>query len=725
MQVASSGVTIETMGEFNEQEFTIGDPSLFLEYLRKTIYSNPPKAICQELISNARDAHREVGKSDKPVLVSFPNKFNPTWSVRDWGPGIDPKRMVEVFTKFGNSTKRGNDKNATDDGSLQTGGFGIGAKTPWAYTDTFTICTRAMEGDNLVERTYHAIIAENRKNKLIEMDGSMRIIDLNDPNIPDEDKSTGTTITVPVKEEDFNDFKSYTIRVCKFWDVRPELKGCDPLPEWPEVTDKFFGNGWKIVTETGGYGQGYYYGNRPYAIIDGIPYPLDTGAIKNMTDEMSRLCRAGVHLFFNVNEISVALSRESIQYDDPTQERILKALNDAVEEIKVELSSKMKDADTLWDAILLWNDIKSTFEGGSIVNSIIWTAPDGTEIPVTDNQIKGFSWSNSGIRGYEMVQGYDGITRLKSKKSSSFRAIKDIIFAFNDDGTVQPSRLKIETLFDNNPDIKKIFVFSPPDSNELQQWKDKNHLDYMNPTLLSTVEKKKKKRVNRGDGSRKSVTKVYKFIPSSNRGRWQGAWGSTEMDLKQEDGVFVEFERNGAVGWTDSNIESIKEICELDELYAIPTRFLNKKGDNWISLEEKMKEKYDELLKTVKLEDAATASKYRDYTINSKLSYLSQDLFNRVQPLLDDDDCILGQWIKASEEIQYLIEKVAKTRILTLAGYLRISYSDIGKKHPIDGLYEKYKDSYPLINAMDSYSFRNVGTDLAPEIAIYVNGKGV
>jgi hypothetical protein len=729
MKIATSGVTIETMGTFKEAEFGIGDPALFLEYLRKTIYSNPKKAICQELMSNARDAHREVGLADRPIRVKLPNKFDKTWQCRDWGPGIDPRRMVDVFVKFGCSTKRGgDDANATDDGGLQTGGFGIGAKTPWAYTDSFTICTRAMEGDELVERTYIAIIAEDRKSKLMELDGSMRVIDMNDPSIPDDDKHTGTTIIVDVKPDDFDDFKSYTIRVAKFWDPRPELTGCDPLPDWPEVTEKYAGTNWKIVEESGGYGRGYYYGNASYAIIDGIPYKLDTSAIEDMTDEMSRLCRAGVQLFFPVNAISVALSREAIQYDEPTQKAIRTLLGSAVDEIKTKLKAEISGAKSLWEAKMLWSEVCRTFDGGNIIDNVPWTAPDGTELEVNTKEIRGFDYYDSGIRNFRMEKNYDGTTKMKSKKASAIKVHAKTRLVLNDDGTLQPSRLKIEALFDKyeaaGEDVDSIQVVTPKSQDDLDKWNKENHLNYLDPIKLSSVVKKKKKRTKRSDGTVRQVTKAYKFIPN-NTGRWQRAWKNADVDLKTEGGVYVEFERSGAVGIDDSELRNMMKAADVDEVVGIPTRFLDKKGDDWIELRDKVKEVYDEAAADLDLADVALVHKHADKTVRSCMSYIDSVLMDEVLPLLKDKNCLMAQWIKESDRIEQIRKEVSESKILALASMAGVNIGDVTPSPTtIEGMHDRIKDAYPLIQVMQSYSVRAIPS-LAQELADYINGKGV
>ena len=97
------------------------------------MYKNKIGAVAREISSNSRDANREAGRSDSPIAITISSENNllseetNSISFQDNGVGISPERMDNIFLKYGGSTKRDSDE--------FTGGFGIGAKTPFAYTD--------------------------------------------------------------------------------------------------------------------------------------------------------------------------------------------------------------------------------------------------------------------------------------------------------------------------------------------------------------------------------------------------------------------------------------------------------------------------------------------------------------------------------------------------------------------------------------------------------------
>ena len=144
-----------------EKSFGIKDEAFILQILRTNTYSDPIGSICREVISNCRDSHREAGKAEIPVEVELLedelSNSKRQLVFRDFGVGLSPERMNEVYSVYGESTKRNSNQ--------FTGGFGLGAKTPFAYTDSFQVKTVY----NFIEYTYQLVIDKSEKGKIIEI----------------------------------------------------------------------------------------------------------------------------------------------------------------------------------------------------------------------------------------------------------------------------------------------------------------------------------------------------------------------------------------------------------------------------------------------------------------------------------------------------------------------------------------------------------------------------
>ena len=338
MEMPNVNRTVEKSGDFEDQFFGIGDMALVMEILRSKLYTDPIKTLTQEIASNARDAHREVGKGNIPIEVFLPSALNPNFYVRDFGPGITPDRMVNVFIRYGCSTKR------TD--NTQTGGFGIGAKSPFSYVDQFSVeSITPNEQGQLVKRTYIAYIDETNKGKL-------SLVMTEDTTEPQ-----GTKITVPVKPNDMRDFAENINRACSYWDVQPTVLNhvdfkweCDESFKIRGKQERFW----------------FHSQEETIALIDGIQYPLDFGKIiggyyyddmlvkhgltKQDHKAIMNAARYGLSLKFNVGEITITANREEFENKDNNVKAIIALAKESLNRLNLIISEDIANAPTCLEA---------------------------------------------------------------------------------------------------------------------------------------------------------------------------------------------------------------------------------------------------------------------------------------------------------------------------------------------------------------------------------------
>jgi hypothetical protein len=108
------------------------DSAKLLYILTQGLYKDPITAICRELISNIVDSYIGCDYSieDKPGFVKLTDKC--IYFI-DQGSGMSRETVDNVYSILLASTKE-NDSNAI-------GAWGLGSKTPWAYSDTFYVTT--------------------------------------------------------------------------------------------------------------------------------------------------------------------------------------------------------------------------------------------------------------------------------------------------------------------------------------------------------------------------------------------------------------------------------------------------------------------------------------------------------------------------------------------------------------------------------------------------------
>lgn len=330
--------TFETNAEFTSQDFTIGDVSVVIDILRNKLYRHKVRTCVQEYISNGRDAMREIGSKGKIDIV-LPTMFEPTFKVRDYGPGISPDRMYNVFIKYASSTKRTSNK--------QTGGFGIGAKSAWSYTESFTIVTY-IDG---VQRSYVAHIGANNNGRLDYLGETTT----KEPN--------GTEIQIPVSPKDNTEFKSSAFRAVYFWDKSeyPNFKNVakDDIETYNpgDMLDNLeVNNGLpSFIIEEHETGL--------VLSIDGIPYVLSQAlankvpSLKALTD----LVTGQLVLHLKTGDIEVAASREEVADSKQTQDALETVAKQTLGIIKTKLTKEFSKATSPFEHLTIFMSLKDLY----------------------------------------------------------------------------------------------------------------------------------------------------------------------------------------------------------------------------------------------------------------------------------------------------------------------------------------------------------------------------
>jgi hypothetical protein len=246
--------------------------SSIIDILRNRLYSKPIQTLVQEYICNARDAMREANTwGIKSLVIGVPNAIKPVFSVRDFGVGLSPDRVENVFVLYGASTKR--------DSNNQTGGFGIGAKSAWSYTDSFTVTT-FVDG---IERVYIAHLGTNNM-------GSLDLISERATTEPN-----GTMVSIAVRPNDIQEFKTAIQRCTYFWKEPIEFLGsADNLEKFNTIYEDD-----DVIVVSHCPFIGWLTG----LLIDGVIYPCEQ-------DQKST--NRPALLKFKTGELDISASREEI-----------------------------------------------------------------------------------------------------------------------------------------------------------------------------------------------------------------------------------------------------------------------------------------------------------------------------------------------------------------------------------------------------------------------------
>ena len=182
------------------QNFRMASTAEFFHILSSALYSNPKLAFVREILCNANDANKtRTGKPFKVWLTPI------ELTVEDHGSGIPHEKIVDIYCTYGASTK----VNDSD----QTGGFGLGCKAPFAYTESFAVINK----HGGMEVSYFMNKAGS--------DGIPTCVELSKKPVPKS--KTGITVKIPLNPEDFTYFKKVISDIISTANMNAEFR-CSP-----------------------------------------------------------------------------------------------------------------------------------------------------------------------------------------------------------------------------------------------------------------------------------------------------------------------------------------------------------------------------------------------------------------------------------------------------------------------------------------------------------------
>ena len=317
--VKGQSVPVETSGTGPTSGFRIETNAYAFQMLSSGVYSDKISAVLREVGCNAADAHTAAGKRDMPFEVKLPTQLDSQFWIRDWGPGLDEDGVRGLYTTYFSSTKR--------DSNDFTGAFGLGSKSPFSYTDSFVI-TACQEG---IQRTFVAHLDEN---------GSPVITKTGESGAS-EDWPTGVRISFPVRQADFREFAEKALRVYRWFQPKPAIKGLSlewPAPEAAWLEDEtltVFEHAPRVRRESVVVMGNVAY---PLKIEDVFPERKSSYSFYSVSpDSSSRVeewvIASGVILKLPIGSVEVAVSREALQFNARTRTALQDALVAAYETV--------------------------------------------------------------------------------------------------------------------------------------------------------------------------------------------------------------------------------------------------------------------------------------------------------------------------------------------------------------------------------------------------------
>lgn len=516
MKISSNGSNLDTNNKNADSiDFGIGDVSTIIDILRNRLYANPIRTLTQEYLCNGRDSHREAGHEDTPIRVTLPTKLDSVLKIRDFGTGLSPERVRDVFVLYGSSTKRSD--------NVQTGGFGIGAKSAWAYTDSFVIQSY-FEGKC---RTY---IAHTGKNS----NGTLELI-----NEVDSTEPNGVEIQVPVKEADIDQFVSAVYRCTYFWDVKPELKGVTDLEipkTWLESSKRISvkKDNWFLL-EKDDFSKRLFdaFQQDIYVLIDKIPYSINKFSRECLeVDKLKNSVYAQHMNFIEVGNgvLEVSATRESISDKENSKHTVNKICEDARKSLHTFVEEQFKkDFKDIPAYVNFYFKLKSTFNLSTLPKSLDFAfKKNGCSYQFTDGKIVSKNFDGCIIERYNMKrQKSRSILNRSTNVQILFGEEKSSFVLINDDKNGRPVpdylfKEKIKKLFADDADLRYVYTIAHYTEEQMENFKE-----HLNATLLTDIYIERAARAKKETGT----VSIRYIKPAHNYGYRRGR---LESDSKED-----------------------------------------------------------------------------------------------------------------------------------------------------------------------------------------------
>lgn len=529
MKLISPNNEFHSGGTKLQIEYRVQNSPKMMEILSSGIYSDKISAVIRELSMNAVEAHQDADNKN-PYVVTLPTLNNLIFKIRDYGIGLSLADFKKLYTTYGISTK--------DERNDRTGCLGLGSKSPFAYTDSF-ITISYFDGQK--------ITIQNTKNAQgVPSCIVLAVENTTEPN--------GLEVFFDVDRNDYNLFKTKAEAIYRYFDVENRPNTNIPL-QYKVVKPVLEGLDWEIT------------GENNIAIMGQIAYPISKYEIAS---KYHKLLDAGVSLYFEIGEVNMSVSRESLEMTQETIALIESKLEQTVDVVVKHVESKVDSAKNLFEAAVELSKIKNTKLYSIASNRTIKWKNQEIICSYDSYKLKGFSLSKY-YRQYNRNRQQTNMVALYIDENTE-------IFYIDKKGYLQIAK-------DLRFSGKHVYILN--DVSKKDDLAKLLGLDEIKP--ISSLPKAASVKTTRS-----KPTGTYKFQQKSSLNK-ADFWVREKIDEKNEKGVWVAIDNANING----KIHPVKLNEFLSKMTTSPPTIVGvlksraddfKNSPNWTPLEEWIKE---------------------------------------------------------------------------------------------------------------------------------------
>lgn len=316
-----------TLGAGKAQRMSMAeDPALYLTMII-SLYPNVKLAFIRETICNQWDAHIASGRTDTPIKITIDRDLMLTF--RDYGNGIPIEKMDSTYNTLGGSTKRAS--------TAETGGFGLGCKSPIAYAESFKVVTM----NNGTKGIYNMVRSS------VETDGFPGLVPI--MQLPTEE--SGLEVSIQLRKEDVAEIIGYIRSVvyngsmkCHFICDAPEQEYNGILPR---LDMSFEPGSYNVDSQSwyqrhmGNHAVYIRYGNVVYPALE---TPATERAIGLINNFLSIIGHPRILVQAKPSSLAVAPSRETLSSQQMTENGITDLVVGLVDKLEADIKARIPAA---------------------------------------------------------------------------------------------------------------------------------------------------------------------------------------------------------------------------------------------------------------------------------------------------------------------------------------------------------------------------------------------
>jgi hypothetical protein len=304
------------------KEFSMKATAKSFEILSSSLYSNPIRAIIRELSTNAYDSHVEA-KNTNPFDVHLPTSLEPFFYIRDYGIGLSAEQVENIYITYFDSNKNENND--------LVGGLGLGSKSPFSYTQNFTI-TAIKNG---MKSLFSAFINDEGIPAIVKMGE----VASNEPS--------GVEIKFAV-DKDFYKFEEEAKYVYKYFSMKPNFIGKKIDIATIEFETKNAIPNLHIL-------KNHSYRTGAIALMGNIPYPINVPNADRVLGSLKVYQDFAIMIEFPIGDVQFQASREGLHYTKNTVQAIGRKFKELDDSLYSVFQKEMDGYDNVWKRSVAFN----------------------------------------------------------------------------------------------------------------------------------------------------------------------------------------------------------------------------------------------------------------------------------------------------------------------------------------------------------------------------------